>query len=1003
VRARLSCAKAALALFALAAFALAPRTAFAGDPYVHWYTVRSPHFRVHYHAGLERVAQKAANIGEDVYARLVPELGFTPDDVTELVLTDEANDSNGFANTLPYSRVTLFVTAPSDMSGLGDYDDWLTGLFTHEFTHILHTGNVSGAPDVVNSIFGPTLHPNQLQPHWIIEGLAVAMETEHTSGGRLRSSQFEMLMRADVLEGNLARLDQVSNVPYRWPGANLWYLYGAHFIAWIEDIYGPNVYAAVAADYGATLIPFGINRAIRRATGLTYEELYKGFRADLERKVIAEVAAVERFGRREGRRITFAGHGALGPRFRPATCGESPSGAASEHPKGWDFAASRSVVYHRDGPDDPIGVYEVPLDGESPGDRADIIAQAVGRTAAFMPDCSLVFDHVQPSLRGYVFSEIMRQPAGTRSPRGVEKNRERLTFGRRAREPDVSADGRRIVYVTDREGTSTLRIADLGPTGTIEHERRLVPSAYYEQVFTPRFSPDGEKVAYGVWTNGGYRDLRIVDLRTNGVVELWHDRALDQQPAWSPDGKTLFFASDRSGFPNIFAYDIASGALHQVTNVLTGAYMPDVSPDGRTLVYVGYTSEGYDLFEIEIDRSRFLPAGKRAPERPLPRGRPIFRKYPVEPYNALPSLRPRAWSISYGQGTFGNAVVVSTSGADAIGRHAIAASIAVETEHVAPLGSFDYYYSRLPFGFRTSAFRGAAPRDDYRIGEQAITVVEHQTGVTTGVAFGVLGDGEAQNVSLSYTLAMIEHDEPLGDELDPYAPLPNEPDSGLIGDVRLGYDFSNATSTPYAISLERGFRLGVGADFADPAWGSEYTLTAVSGEFAAYVPMPWFRHHVLALGLSGGIAMGTYVARSGFYYTGGFVDTAPFDSFTSGIRQGGFVLRGYEPSQFSGTTYNLLNLEYRFPISYVDRGLSTLPVFMRSLTGVFFMDYGGAYFEMNLKDPLDVYHLGIGAELWMNLVIGYGGFTDLRFGVARGMDDEAPDGWQTYFVLASGF
>src|SRR5262245_37239571 len=45
------CAKAALALFALVVFVLGPRSAFAGDPYVPWYTVRSPHFRVHYHAG----------------------------------------------------------------------------------------------------------------------------------------------------------------------------------------------------------------------------------------------------------------------------------------------------------------------------------------------------------------------------------------------------------------------------------------------------------------------------------------------------------------------------------------------------------------------------------------------------------------------------------------------------------------------------------------------------------------------------------------------------------------------------------------------------------------------------------------------------------------------------------------------------------------------------------------------------------------------------------------
>ena len=73
--------------------------------------------------------------------------------------------------------------------------------------------------------------------------------------------------------------------------------------------------------------------------------------------------------------------------------------------------------------------------------------------------------------------------------------------------------------------------------------------------------------------------------------------------------------------------------------------------------------------------------------------------------------------------------------------------------------------------------------------------------------------------------------------------------------------------------------------------------------------------------------------------TGGFVDASAFDAYTTGVQQSGFVLRGYEPSQFKGTNYNLLNLEYRFPLLYVDRGISTLPGFLRTLSGVAFLDY----------------------------------------------------------------
>src|SRR4029079_15912237 len=113
--------------------------------------VTTPHFHVHFHAGLEDVAQRVTTAAEDVFGRLSPELGLYPSRMTEVVVTDETEDANGFAYTLPYPSVTLFVAAPDDMSVLGDYDDWITNLVTHELTHILHMEHVSGVPAAVNS------------------------------------------------------------------------------------------------------------------------------------------------------------------------------------------------------------------------------------------------------------------------------------------------------------------------------------------------------------------------------------------------------------------------------------------------------------------------------------------------------------------------------------------------------------------------------------------------------------------------------------------------------------------------------------------------------------------------------------------------------------------------------------------------------------------------------------------------------------------------------------
>ena len=70
----------------------------AGDPYLEWYTVKTPHFRVHYHGGLEDIAQRTASSAESVYQRLVPQLGWAPKQVTEIVITDDTDSANGSAD-----------------------------------------------------------------------------------------------------------------------------------------------------------------------------------------------------------------------------------------------------------------------------------------------------------------------------------------------------------------------------------------------------------------------------------------------------------------------------------------------------------------------------------------------------------------------------------------------------------------------------------------------------------------------------------------------------------------------------------------------------------------------------------------------------------------------------------------------------------------------------------------------------------------------------------------
>jgi hypothetical protein len=158
---------AALAALALLVHGHAARA--AGDPKLLWKSLETAHFRITYYSTEEEVAQRVATLAESIYLRLLPAVGWAPSERTEVVLTDQTDSANGSATALPYDAITLFVTAPDDMSPLGDVDDWYLDLVTHEFTHILHTDHIEGLPALVNRILGKTLAPNQAQPRWLLE------------------------------------------------------------------------------------------------------------------------------------------------------------------------------------------------------------------------------------------------------------------------------------------------------------------------------------------------------------------------------------------------------------------------------------------------------------------------------------------------------------------------------------------------------------------------------------------------------------------------------------------------------------------------------------------------------------------------------------------------------------------------------------------------------------------------------------------------------------------
>jgi Tol biopolymer transport system component len=172
-----------------------------------------------------------------------------------------------------------------------------------------------------------------------------------------------------------------------------------------------------------------------------------------------------------------------------------------------------------------------------------------------------------------------------------------LTMGaaRWMHSPSFSRDGKRMAFVAGEQENVIERVK-LDPV----RETMGAPVALGTGIF-PRFSHG--RVVY-VDTQRG-EDIALID-------ESGHHRLTDapelrnRHPDFSPDGQTVYFASNRSGTYDIYRMSVDGRGLEQLTHGMS-LTTPRVSPDGKLLVAVSI-SEGLYLFDLaHPERPKKLP------------------------------------------------------------------------------------------------------------------------------------------------------------------------------------------------------------------------------------------------------------------------------------------------------------------------------------------------------------------------------------------------------------
>jgi hypothetical protein len=594
-----------------------------------WSQIKTENFEIIFQNGFESEANRTANILETIHSPASQSLGVKPRSFS-VILQNQNAISNGFVTIGP-RRSEFFTTYSQDNKKLGNVD-WLEHLAVHEYRHMVqfekaYKPTINKLMYLAFGEYGVGFSAGIAAPSWFWEGDAVGMETSITRTGRGRTPDFALQFKANLLEKGGFNYNKQHLTSFKDFVPNH-YRTGYFMTTYFKRKYGADIWDKIIdQSFQFPFIPFVFSNAIKKETGLNLNQNYKGMLSEMKALYSTQTKFIpENIGTTLNKRKTKVY-------------------TDYHYPKMVD---SGNILALKSGFSDTQKIVSI----DNKGKEKTLFTTGIMNDPGFLSinNNMIVWTEYEfdPRWLKRTYSVIKSFSLNDNSYRRITKKSKYSSAA-------LSHDGATIVAINNSEHNKhSIQLLDFF-SGEAKEVFDNPNNAFYSM---PSFSPDDQYIVVLKMSN----DKKFIVKKNINTSEEQVLLETVSENFGHPVlfGPFLFYNSPINGIDNIYALNLLSKEIFQVTNSKLGSFNPSISKDGKEIVYNNFTVNGMDIISSKLDPNDWLPI-ENVENRNINFEEPMIKNeglsnlldnvgidtFEIKPYKKIKhTIKPHSWGIS---------------------------------------------------------------------------------------------------------------------------------------------------------------------------------------------------------------------------------------------------------------------------------------------------------------------------------------------------------------------